>query len=207
MTPKNPISGFSLVELLITLLIMGVIAAATVPSLFSTSQTGKDTTKYTTIARNTAFMMLSAYENYKTANAGSAWSTKIFSLTPYMTYLQVDTSTATRIDGPLSGTWSTGSQTCGAQFIGNNYCYHLQNGGTIWFNDAYYFGSTNSTNAIWFDFDPDSSGPAEALQFWLTFDGHIYTVKNLPTTVTTGYIFSTSTQTPTTQDASWFTGI
>jgi prepilin-type N-terminal cleavage/methylation domain-containing protein len=198
--------GFSLVEILITLAIMGIVAAFTVPQLFQ-APASRSNTKYTALARDVTFMMLNAYEHYKAANASVPWNTKLYSLTPYMNYVNLDLSNGTKVDPPPQGSWWTSTpQSCGSQYVGTNYCYILHNGGILWFNDTFYFGGTNSTNAIWFNFDPDGSGPSEALQVWLTYSGRIYTVKNLPTTMTSGYIFSTSTQAAVAQDANWFTG-
>jgi prepilin-type N-terminal cleavage/methylation domain-containing protein len=204
--PKIFATGFSIVELLITLAIMGLLAVFTIPPLFQVPAS-RSNTKYTTMAKDVTLMVVSAYERYKLVNPSVSPNMTFSHLTPYLNYLQLDLSNSSRVDGPLSGSWKTGSQTCGTQFVGTNRCYPLHNGGVIWICDLYSFGGINTTtNAIWFNFDPDGSGPAEALQIWLTYGGRIYTVKNLPTTMTVGYIFSTGSQAPTTQDASWFTG-
>jgi prepilin-type N-terminal cleavage/methylation domain-containing protein len=204
-TKKNP--GFSMMELLITLALLGVLAAFTVPQLFMTSSTNANT-KYTKTAHDVALMVATAYERYKVANPGAlSANTQFRDLVAYMNYVKLDTSNSTIIDEPPTGMWRSATRrTCGTQFVGTHYCYFLHNGAVMWYNTLFYFAGANTTNAIWFNFDPDGSGPADALQFWLTYDGYVYTVKNLPTTMTMGYIFSTSTQSPTTQDASWFNG-
>jgi|GEM_PF-984161 len=204
-TKKNP--GFSMMELLITLALLGVLAAFTVPQLFMTSSINANA-KYTKTAHDVALMVSTAYERYKVANQGVVSPDAQFSdLVGYMNYVKLDTSNSTIIDEPPTGMWRSATRrTCGPQYVGTHYCYFLHNGAVIWYVNLYYFKSSNSTNAIWFNLDPDGSGPAEALQLWLTYNGYVYTVKNLPTTMTMGYIFSTSTQSPTTQDASWFNG-
>lgn len=197
--------GFSLAELLITLAIIGFLMAFTVPALLQ-SQNAAANSKYSAIARDTEFMVFNAYEQYRRRNSSVSSNMQVSSLTPYMNYVSIDTSTSSLINGPPAGQGYYGSQNCGAQFVGNYICYRLHNGAVLWFWDLYYFGGTNTTNAIWFNIDPDGSGPTEALQTFLTYDGRIYTVKNLPTTMTMGYLFSTVTQAPASSDATWFTG-
>jgi type II secretory pathway pseudopilin PulG len=200
-------AGFSLAELLITFVLVGLLAAFTIPQLFQVPSS-KQNTKYTAMAHDVAVMVTSAYERYKVANQGAGPNNQFSDIAGYMNYVKLDTSGTTTYNDPPTGYWLGGNHTCGTDFIGTNYCYALHNGGIVWFNSASHFGvnTVSSTNAIWFNFDPDGSGPADSLQFWLTYPGYVYTVKNLPTTITTGYIFSTSTQVPTTQDASWFSG-
>src|SRR5205823_6464817 len=110
--------------------------------------------------------------------------TNINSLSPYMNYVNLSTSSAQTMTHPPTGAFLSNGNNCGTQFLGNNWCYNLHNGGVLWFNDVFYFGGTNTTNAIWFNFDPDGSGSAQSLQVFLTYNGYIYTVDNLPATMT-----------------------
>ena len=80
---QNRPQGFSLVELLLTLAIMGLLIAFTIPTLFQTPAS-KQTAKYTQMARNSSFMILSAYGRYKTANSTILSTVTPSNLTPYM---------------------------------------------------------------------------------------------------------------------------
>lgn len=203
--PKMRQNAFSLVELLIVLAIMGFVVAGTIPAVLQMSASSQND-KYTAMAKDTSFMVLSAYERLRMGQTSVSLYTNINSLSPYMNYVSLSSSASQTMNHPPTGAFLSNGQNCGTQFLGANWCYNLHNGGVLWFNDVFYFGGQNTTNAIWFNFDPDGSGSAKSLQVFLTYDGRIYTVKNLPVTMTSGYIFSTLTQSATTQDASWFNG-
>lgn len=168
--------GFSLVELLIALAIVGVLAAFTITPLFQSPQSGLSG-KYTAMAKDTAFMMMAAYEQYRAANPTVSMSTKASDLTPYMNYVKIDTSTP--VDDWQSGsTWG-----CSASVP----CLVLHNGGTLaYWASMYPFsskpGSTSETSLLLFQFDPDgrvtdgtTNGPGKALPIVLYYDGKVGT--------------------------------
>src|SRR6478609_5914975 len=96
-------TAFSLIELVITLALVGVLAAFTVPQLFMTTAT-QNTAKYTNMAHDVALMVSTAYERYRAANASTTLA--MFSdLAAYMNYVKLDTSGSTTYSDPPTGTW------------------------------------------------------------------------------------------------------
>jgi prepilin-type N-terminal cleavage/methylation domain-containing protein len=168
--------AFSLVELLISLAIMGLVAVFTVPAVFQTSSSGQSA-KYTSMAADTAFMIMNAYERYRAESTTVAMSTTAGALTSYMNYVAVDTSTPID-DWQGSGTWGCTSSVR---------CLVLHNGGRLaYWATTYPFsskpGTTSETYALLFQFDPDgrvttgtTNGPGKALPIVLYYDGKVGT--------------------------------
>ena len=175
--------GFSLVELLITLAIMGVIAACTIPSLFQTP-VANQTSMYSSKAKDTALMIVLAYEQYRNATTSVTAGVSLQNLTPYLNY--ATTTTTDSIDWEQGAT----SMVCGT---GGYACYKLHNGGTLHFSPGIAFGGTSTTNAIYFYFDPDgraqatTNGPGKSILFWLYADGTIKTWGNARSNTNTNY--------------------
>jgi prepilin-type N-terminal cleavage/methylation domain-containing protein len=154
---RNP--AFSMVELLITLGLIGILAAFTVPKVLSPS-TNTVNSKYTAITRDVAFMISSAYERYRMANATVSTTVDMIDLFPYMpNYVQNHAGDASIV---IDNRYGTGTITCSNP---GNPCLRLHNGGVLylWGND---FNGTASTNAVLATFDPDGK---------VTSDGSAYT--------------------------------
>ncbi len=166
------VSGFTLAELLIALLILGVIATFTIPKMLLVQQNQKDNAN----AKETIATIAAAYQQYKLANPTGA-SFSLSSLTPYLNYVAVDTSSSVDL-------WYTQSS------IACNYasgvCLRLHNGSLLQYWPADNFSGTNTTNAVPFVVDPDgrvtdgtTNGPGKSLLVFLYYDGKIRDVGNL----------------------------
>lgn len=188
------VSGFSLVEVLITLALLGILAAFTVPKLLN-APNASQSSKYTRMANDVAFMVLNAYGQYKMTHATVPSSMSAANLTPYMSYISVDTTSTGVHNHPGWGLIS-----CGWGFN----CLKLHNGGILWYGDAdTNFGGTSSLHSIYLNFDPAPTENASfnAVGFQLYYDGKIKTNN----TLTTGTLLFGSPW-GRTADPPWFTG-
>ena len=157
--PQNGSKGFTLAELLISLLILGLIATFTIPKIVTSSQNQQ----YSSEAREVMAMIAGAYHQVY-AQGNLTVNTSPSTLGQYMNYVKIDSSAI--VDQEYSSPYGP-SQNCSS----TDKCIFLHNGGTLILLDSFGgFGGTASTNAIFFDFDPDgrvtdgtTDGPGKAV--------------------------------------------
>jgi prepilin-type N-terminal cleavage/methylation domain-containing protein len=187
-------AGFTLAELLIALLIIGEIAAFTIPKILSAQQKNS----YNASAKEVAGILGSAWANYSMSNTISA-STQAGALTSYFNYVKVSTS------GTIDNVYRWGTISCTA----SQPCYFLHNGGVLHHRDQ--FGGTSTTHALVYDFDPDgavtdgtTNGPGKSVQFVIFYNGRLTSRGTVNYSI---YACSTSCATwgaDTTADPPWF---
>jgi prepilin-type N-terminal cleavage/methylation domain-containing protein len=154
--------GFTLVELLISLAILGVIATFTIPRVIFPAQTGQNSA----IAKDAAAMISGAFSAYQFNNAVSP-TTTAGSITQYMNYVKTTTS------GSITGMASA----CAAT---DSVCFHLHNGGILQMDENATFNADannalNTTDAWIFNVDPDGNGTATEITFVLYSNGRLTT--------------------------------
>lgn len=159
--------GFTLAELLVTILILGEIATFTIPKILTAQQNSQARAK----TKETVGMLTGAYQLLQNAGPVST-TTKATDLTQYMNYISVYTT------GNLVDPVPTGSTiACSA----STPCLKLHNGGILLASSEYFNGATN-LNVIQFIYDPDgvytglnTDIPGSAIQFELYYNGFITT--------------------------------
>ena len=166
-------TGFTLAELLIALLILGVIATFTIPKVLQSNQSNH----WNATARETMAAVSEAYSVYRFENTVSA-SFNGGSLSPYFNYVKRDSSK--NIDSQQGqGLWS-----CNAT---NRICLDLHNGGTLFTFSDQTLNNLATTNAIQFWYDPDgiyigtNEGPGKSLRFFLYYNGKVNTIGDIET--------------------------
>jgi prepilin-type N-terminal cleavage/methylation domain-containing protein len=194
---KTANHGFSLVELLIALGILGILAMFTIPKVFQTNS--NNSSKQTALARDAAHLIMAAYGQYKLTNSPVATTTKATDLTPYMNYVSLDTVSS------IDGMFNEADITCATTRI----CLSLHNGGKLLLYNSGFNGSS-TTNAVMLQFDPDgtanestTNGPGSSLKMVLYYDG---TVKSRGTIFSDTVSGSVTYQPGSSYDPVWFTG-
>jgi Tfp pilus assembly protein FimT len=157
---QTPYSGFTLAELLIILAILSVIAVFVIPKLL-VSSTGNT---YNSASKEVAQMLTVAYQNLQ-ASGNLSSASKSTDLTQFINYPSVDTTTSVD-NAPTLGTISCSS--------GTNTCLKLHNGGMLTMNSTESFGGTNTTNGLWFVFDPDGiASTNKSIVMYLLYNGRL----------------------------------
>jgi prepilin-type N-terminal cleavage/methylation domain-containing protein len=152
------INGFTLAELLIALMILAEIATFTIPKVISATANGQNKS----ISKETASMVAGAFSNYQ-LKIGMASTMKGSDLTQYMNYIKVDTTTL------YNATTGTALQQCTATLP----CLTLHTGGVLQYDTAMTMGGTNTTNAVYFNLDPDGNGAQGRITFVQFYNGRL----------------------------------
>jgi len=212
-SPQGVVRGFSLVELLICLAILGVLTALTIPQLFQTPASSQ-TKKYNAMAKDAALMIVSAYEQYRAANSSVPTTMRAADLTPYLNYVS-QMSSGSQIDAHANsgGTASNCAGTTGTQ---QGLCYKLHNGAALWADTSNNFGGSTTLNAVYFRFDPNATyegavntAPGMGMQIALYYDGFVRSRGTLRASTTTYDISGAHLNYTTasgTEDPAWFAG-
>lgn len=145
-SPQKSRQGFTLAELLITLAILGIIAAFAIPKILDSTQSNKQNA----ITKEAAGLISAAYKNYRGTYTPMP-TTNGDSLTQYMNYVNTDTSTVIN-NSPNNPVVSGATLTCGSN---NLRCLRLHNGAILAYHTTDTFNGTALTNAIPFYLDPD----------------------------------------------------
>jgi len=162
---KTSSFGFTLAELLIAILILGEIATFTIPKLIINQQNNT----YNAKVHEGAGMIAQAYQQYQFSNNPVPSSTTFGSLTPYMNYVKVDTSSV------IDDAYGWGTNTCS----NSTPCLVLHSGAILRYVNSWNFAGTSSTNVLQAAFDPDgttdgtTNGPGKAVVFELTYPGRV----------------------------------
>jgi prepilin-type N-terminal cleavage/methylation domain-containing protein len=154
--------GFTLAELLICIVILGVIATFTIPKLLQTQQSQR---KLAT-SKEAIGILSEAFMKYK-LQAGITPGVSVASdLFPYINYVKIDTSGALLDNYPLF----PGSVTCS----NSRPCLRLHTGAVIVPNNADWYAA-NPNNAISFTVDPDGAytGDSDSVDITLYYDGGV----------------------------------
>lgn len=161
---QDGITGFTLAELLISLLILGEIATFTIPKILSSQQASGNNAK----AKEAIAMVAGAYQQYQLNQSPSA-GTLDSDLTQYLNYVSVLAS------GDIDERPTVG----GVSPCSSN-CLLLHNGGVLkyW---GYTFTGNSNLHALTFLFDPDGqyTGRQDSLKFYLYFNGRMSTRQNV----------------------------
>lgn len=181
----KPQTGFSLTELLLVLLILAQIAVFSIPKVLNSQANAKNNA----IAKEAMGTIAQSLQLYRSKNTLTAMS-HAYDLVPYTNYVKQD---STSLFQPYWG----GTDDCSQSYLK---CYRLHNGGLLVFWNERFDGITNK-HMVWFDIDPDATGPAISLEFVIYTTGLIRTVETLQP----ASISQSGTANPTVDaDPDWF---
>lgn len=155
--------GFTLAELLVALVIMGLLAAFTIPKVLSTSQNNE----YKYRVQVAASMISGAYARYLADNTVTG-SFIPGDLTPYMNYVSYTNDSSVLFDTHYG---YTGSNVCD----GVAPCVKLHNGALIRLYNGESLGAVAPNYAVIFQVDPDgtnagsatTNGPGKMIELYL----------------------------------------
>jgi len=155
------LTGFTLVELLISLAILGIIAIFTIPKLVQAQQSQQ----YSAMAKEAAATLSDALLQYKMSVGITPGVSTASDLYQYINYAKWDTSS--QID---TYPFFSGPVTCSA----DSPCIRLHNGSVLIANNKDWY-ATNTTDAISFTFDPDGTytGQNDSIDLSLYYDGAV----------------------------------
>lgn len=155
--------GFTLAELLVALVILGLLAMFTIPKILSTSRNND----YKYRVQVAASMISGAYVRYLADNTVTG-SFVPGDLTPYMNYLSFTNNSSVLFDNHYG---YTGSSVCDA----GGPCVKLQNGALIRLYNGETLGQVAPNYAVIFQVDPDgtnagsatTNGPGKMIELYL----------------------------------------
>lgn len=164
---RNP--GFSIAELLIALLILGEIAAFTIPKIISAQQRSQSAAK----AKEVAGMIAGAYQQYARSNQITTTTTAgVF--TQYMNYTSIATTGQLDDIPPWNAVYDCSS---------NVTCLRLHNGGMLFTRNSGRYYGTSTSHMVDYFFDPDgirtglaADGPGKTVIFTVFANGRISSV-------------------------------
>ena len=157
--------GFTLVELLIGLAVLGVIATFTIPKMLNLPAQQKALS----VSKEAAAFVGEGLLHYKTSNAITA-STGMTEIMSFLNTLPRQTT------GDIDHKPGLGTLDCSYP---GNHCYPLYSGAALFFTtDSNYsrFGGVSSDHALLFSIDPDGKvSDAKAVEFVLYTNGFLRT--------------------------------
>jgi prepilin-type N-terminal cleavage/methylation domain-containing protein len=157
--------GFTLSEVLIALLLLGVLAAFAIPKLLQSVQDQQ----YNTLAKETQAMIVEAFTLYKAQN-GDSGQINVDSFLALTNNLGADTTTDLNSLPTLPD-----NVTCAG---GNTTCLRLKSGGVLFYTRGQYFpaGVRPANQVVTIGVDPNGRRDnVKAIMFRLYASGKIYT--------------------------------
>lgn len=159
--------GFTLAELLIALVILGLIATFTIPKVLNSQANSQNIA----VTKEIVSAISGAYQAYQQSNTPQA-STGMSDLTPYLNYVKRDSTSTVDGDNVVP--------TADCSTVGF-YCYRMHNGAIFGF-DTRTFGSTAVTSALVYGIDPDGKQNGGYQQgFAMFLNGRVTTIQTCET--------------------------